>query len=94
MDDVRGYHAVAEGTAATEIGFALMSELLPVLVEKSIQIAWDFLERSGEIIDPGDASRFLLRNIDDMVRAGERRPLMLANNAIDAYRRYKRLLAA
>ncbi|WP_310884873.1 hypothetical protein [Bradyrhizobium brasilense] len=87
-------HAVAEGTSATEIGFALMSELLPVLVEKSIQIAWDFLERSGEIIDPDDASRFLLKNIDDMARAGEHRPLMLANNAIDAYRRYRRLLAA
>ena len=71
-----------------------MSELLPILVEKSIQIAWDFLERSGEITDPGDASRFLLRNIDDMARAGEHRPLMLANHAIDAYRRYKRLLAA
>lgn len=71
-----------------------MSELLPILVEKSIQIAWDFLERSGEITDPGDASRFLLRNIDDMARGGEHRPLMLANHAIDAYRRYKRLLAA
>ena len=73
---------------------AFMSEPLPVLVEKSIQIAWDFLERSGEIRDATDASRFLLRSIDDMARAGEHRPLMLANNAIDAYRRYKRLLAA
>ncbi|WFU31118.1 hypothetical protein QA635_31785 [Bradyrhizobium brasilense] len=71
-----------------------MSESLPVLVERSIQIAWDLLERSGEITDPGDVSRFLLGNIDDMVRAGEHRQLMLANNAIDAYRRYKRLLAA
>ncbi|WP_425249073.1 hypothetical protein [Bradyrhizobium brasilense] len=67
---------------------------MPVLVERSIQIAWDLLERSGEITDPGDVSRFLLGNIDDMVRAGEHRQLMLANNAIDAYRRYKRLLAA
>ncbi|MGX1350886.1 hypothetical protein AB7M49_004462 [Bradyrhizobium elkanii] len=71
-----------------------MSESLPVLVERSTQIAWDLLERSGEITDPGDVSRFLLGNIDDMVRAGEHRQLMLANNAIDAYRRYKRLLAA
>ena len=73
---------------------AFMSEPWPVLVEKSFQIAWDFLERSGEITDAADASRFLLRSIDDMARAGEHRPLMLANNAIDAYRRYKRLLAA
>lgn len=71
-----------------------MSEPLPIVVENSIQIAWDFLERSGEITDPGDTSRFLLRNIDDMARAGEHRKIMLANQAIDAYRRYKRLLAA
>ncbi|MCS3452009.1 MULTISPECIES: hypothetical protein [Bradyrhizobium] len=71
-----------------------MSEPLSVLVEKSIQVARDFLERSGEITDPSDASRFLLRNIDDMARSGEHRLLMLANNAIDAYRRYKRLLVA
>ncbi|WP_338134502.1 hypothetical protein [Bradyrhizobium elkanii] len=31
---------------------------MPVLVERSIQIAWDLLERSGEITDPGDVSRF------------------------------------
>ncbi|WP_338695739.1 MULTISPECIES: hypothetical protein [unclassified Bradyrhizobium] len=71
-----------------------MSETLPIVVEKSVQVAWDFLERSGEIADPGDASRFLFRNIDDMSRAGEHRMLVLANHAIDAYRRYKRLLAA
>lgn len=35
-----------------------------------MQIAWDLLERSGEITDPGDVSRFLLGNIDDMMRAG------------------------
>lgn len=73
---------------------AAMSEPLPILVEESIQIAWDYLERSGEITDPGDASRFLLRNIEDLARTGEHRPLMLANHTIDAYRRYKRLLAA
>ncbi|MBP2434007.1 MULTISPECIES: hypothetical protein [Bradyrhizobium] len=71
-----------------------MNEPLPILVEKSIHIAWDFLERSGEIADPGDASRFLLRSIDDTARAGEHRQLMLVNSAIEAYRRYKRLLAA
>ena len=71
-----------------------MSEPLPIRVENAIQIAWDFLERSGEITDPGDASRFLLRTIGDMARAGEDRKIMLANSAIDAYRRYKRLLVA
>ena len=82
------------GTLEIVTSFARMVEPLPVLVEKAIQIAWDFLERSGEITDPVDASRFLLRNIDDMARAGELRELMLANQAIRAYQRYKRLLAA
>ncbi|PDT78769.1 hypothetical protein CO675_00325 [Bradyrhizobium sp. C9] len=59
-----------------------MSESLPVLVERSIQIAWDLLERSGEITDPGDESRFFSEISMTLVRAGEHRQLMLANNAI------------
>jgi hypothetical protein len=31
---------------------ALMSDPLPVLIENVVQIAWDVLERSGEIADP------------------------------------------
>jgi hypothetical protein len=38
-----------------------MSEALPHLIEKSIEIAWDYLERTGEIADADEASRFLLR---------------------------------
>jgi len=34
-------------------------EPLPVLIENSIQIAWDYLERTGEIEDAAVASRFL-----------------------------------
>jgi hypothetical protein len=63
-----------------------MSEPLPWLIERSIQIAWDYLERTGEIGDAAEASRFLLRSVDEMVMKGERRSLMLANRAIDAYR--------
>jgi hypothetical protein len=44
-----------------------MSEPLPHLIEKSIQIAWDYLERTGEIADADEASRFLLRSVDQMV---------------------------
>ena len=29
-----------------------MPEPLPILMEKSIQIAWDYLERSGELGEP------------------------------------------
>jgi len=41
-----------------------------VLIEN--QIAWDFLERSGEIEDPVFASRFLYDSIELMVRQGVR----------------------
>lgn len=66
-----------------------MPESLPVLVENSIQIAWDYLERTGELGEPEFAGPFLLDAIELMVRRGERRKLMLSNKAIDAYRRFQ-----
>jgi hypothetical protein len=63
-----------------------MSEPLPILVERALQIAWDFLGGSGEIADPQQTAEFLLRNINSQIRSGERRTLMLSNRAIDAYR--------
>ncbi len=66
-----------------------MPEPLPILMEKSIQIAWDFLERSGELGEPEAASRFLLDSVEGMVRHGERRQLVLSNRAIDAYKRFR-----
>jgi hypothetical protein len=71
-----------------------MSEPLPILIENSIQIAWDFLERSGEITNPAEASRFLQNKITELVVTGECRKLMLSKRAIDAYRRFKQALAA
>jgi hypothetical protein len=68
---------------------AAMPESLPILVENSIQIAWDYLERSGELAEPEHAGRFLLDTIELMVRNGERRQLMLSNKAIDAYRKLR-----
>jgi hypothetical protein len=67
-----------------------MTESLPVLIEHSVQIAWDFLERTGELDDAAIASRFLVNDIELMVRRGERRRLLLSNKAIDDYRRFKR----
>src|SRR3954453_16720379 len=46
----------------------------------------EYLERTGELADADEAGRFLLRSVDQMVMQGERRRLMLANRAIDAYR--------
>ena len=66
-----------------------MPEPLPILMEKSIQIAWDYLERSGELGEPEVASRFLLDSVELMVRHGERRQLVLSNRAIDAYKRFR-----
>ena len=66
-----------------------MPEPLPILMEKSIQIAWDYLERSGELGEPQVASRFLLDSVESMVRHGERRQLVLSNRAIDAYKRFR-----
>jgi hypothetical protein len=37
-----------------------MTEPLPLLIETSMQIAWDYLERSGELGDAAVASRFLV----------------------------------
>jgi len=66
-----------------------MPEPLPILMEKSIQIAWDYLERSGQLGEPEAASRVLLDSVELMVRQGERRQLALSNRAIDAYRRFR-----
>jgi hypothetical protein len=66
-----------------------MPEPLQILVERSIQIAWDYLERAGELGEPEVASRFLLDSVEEMVRHGERRQLVLSNKAIDAYKRFR-----
>jgi hypothetical protein len=65
-----------------------------ILMEKSIQIAWDYLERMGQINDPEFVSRFLLESVEQMVRSGERRTLMLSNRAITAYEQHRQKLAA
>ena len=67
--------------------FCGMAEPLPVLVESSLQIAWDFLGGVGEIADPQQTAEFLLRSIQSQMLRGETRTLMLSNRAIDAHRR-------
>jgi hypothetical protein len=66
-----------------------MDQPWPILFENSIQIAWDYLERTGEIDDAFVASRFLSDTIGIMIRRGERRRLLLSNKAITAYQRFK-----
>jgi hypothetical protein len=66
-----------------------MSEPLDILMDNSIQIAWDYLKRAGEIDDAAMASRFLVIYIEGLIRRGERRRLLLSNKAITAYQSYK-----
>jgi hypothetical protein len=66
-----------------------MDEPLPILMESSMMIAWDYLARTGELDDPDVASRVLMDSIEGLIRKGERRRLMLSNKAIDAYKRYR-----
>ena len=78
--------ARAFGTVGFLSGWLYMTEPLPVLVESSLQIAWDFLGGLGEIYDQQQTAEFLLRSIQSQMLRGERRTLMLSNRAIDAYR--------
>jgi len=70
-------------------GSVLMTEPLPILVENSLQIAWDFLDASGEIEDPQQTAEVLLGAIKTLLLRGENRRLMLSNRAIDAFREFK-----
>jgi len=71
-----------------------MTEQLSLLVENSIEIAWDVLDRSGEIDDPAETMRILIDVMIGLVANGERRRLMLINRAIDRYRASRQTLAA
>ena len=55
-------------------------------VESAFFIAWSCLEKSGELGSPDETANLLLDSIEAQLRTGERRHLMLANKAIDAYR--------
>ncbi|WP_461318628.1 hypothetical protein [Bradyrhizobium barranii] len=58
-------------------------------MENSIQIAWDYLERTGDLGDPTIASKVLLDSVETLVRRGERRVLMLSNMAISDYKKFR-----
>ncbi|PDT89048.1 hypothetical protein CO669_15835 [Bradyrhizobium sp. Y36] len=55
-------------------------------VESAFFIAWSCLEQSGELGSPDESANVILDAIEAQLRTGERRQLMLANKAIDAYR--------
>jgi hypothetical protein len=61
----------------------------PLLMEDSVQIAIDFLERTGEIDDHGKTYQFLVAKVSFMMAQGQRNRLLLANRAIVAFQRYR-----
>jgi hypothetical protein len=62
---------------------------LVILMEEAIQIAWDYLERTGEIDDPVVCSQILLHAVESMLRQGVTSRLLISNRAISWYQRYK-----
>jgi hypothetical protein len=59
----------------------------PLLLQSSVQIALDYLDRAGEIDDYAEACQFLVDNIEFMMRQGQHNKLVLANRAISAFER-------
>jgi hypothetical protein len=66
-----------------------MTVSLSQLLEDSFQIAWEYLDRTGELGDGAEASRFLSDTIETMIRQGQRSRLTLSNRAILAYQRFR-----
>jgi hypothetical protein len=66
-----------------------LTDSLAVLLEQSLDIAWNYLQRTGEIGYDQQAIDFLTTDIANRMRRGERSRLLLANKAIRAYQRNK-----
>jgi hypothetical protein len=62
----------------------------PLLLEESVRIAADYLDRTGEIDDMGETCQFLVNKVGFMIAQGERNRLLLSNRAIAAYQSYRR----
>jgi hypothetical protein len=67
--------------------FSCMSD--DYIIEEAFEIAWNVLDRAGELGDRECAVAFLSNKIIGMVNRGEKRRLLLTNQAIDAYRQQK-----
>jgi hypothetical protein len=61
----------------------------PLLLEESVKIAADYLDRTGEIDNVDEAYQFLVAKVGFMIAQGQRNRLLLANRAIAAYQRYR-----
>ena len=64
-----------------------MDGSLSQLLEESVDIAWVYLQRTGEV--ENDAARHLTDTIEAMIRRGQHNRMYLANMAIINYRASK-----
>jgi hypothetical protein len=60
-----------------------------LLMANAIQIALNYLQRSGEIDDYTEICEFLADKVEAMMRQGQRNRLVLANRAIAAFQNYR-----
>jgi len=60
-----------------------------LLMANAIQIALNYLQRSGEIDDYTETCEFLADKVEAMIRQGQRNRLVLANRAISAFQNYR-----
>jgi hypothetical protein len=72
------------GNNSTEFG-----DGASLLMANAIQIALNYLQRSGEIDDYTETCEFLADKVEAMIRQGQRNRLMLANRAITAFQNYR-----
>jgi hypothetical protein len=84
------FFGLRHGTPPILSGFEYMKFEKATLVENSLQIAWDYLELTGEIDDGLSTRRFLLRHIEKLFAEGVRSRLLLSNRAIMAYQQLRR----
>ena len=66
-----------------------MTETRPAILANAFQIAWDYLEATGELGNPDQTAQHLLDTIEPLILQGERRTLLLSNKAIAAYQRFR-----
>jgi hypothetical protein len=58
-------------------------------LEEAVNIAWVYLQRTGDLGDGNAAAVFLTNTIDSMMRRGQRNRMFLANKAIIKYRVFR-----
>src|ERR1700733_10841166 len=68
--------------APAACGVIALEMPLSQTLEEAVNIAWVYLQRTGELGDGSAAAVFLTNTIDGMMRRGQRNRMFLANKAI------------